>query len=467
MKIKKHLMVADKKEAVDVVPQDTEGKGNQPSVVIIGAGLAGIAAGVALAGRGIAATVIETRKRLGGRAGSFVDPASGAQLDNCQHVVMRSCTALLDLYDKLGVSEKIQWHKRFYFIDGQGHLDTLTAGLLPAPFHLAPSLLRFKGLSFKEKWAISRGMLAIILAGKKARASAENISFGAWLGQHGQIESVIKKFWLPIIVSACNQNIDQVPLACGLQVFQDGFLCNRHIQEMGVSTVPLQELYEPAKKIIESAGGKVITGISAASLEFADGQVTALHTSSGKVFKADQFISTVPFDRLNKLVTKEMVEVDSRLQHLNQFEVSPIIGIHLYFECSGGEKIMNLPHVALTDSPLQWVFNKGVQDDCQHLHGVISAAFDWVDKPTDEIARVAADEIKRLLPGGGSAVLRHHKVVKEKRATFALKLGVDQFRPKTSGAIENLVLAGDWTATGWPATMEGAVRSGYSAAKAV
>src|SRR5699024_7504068 len=182
---------------------------------------------------------------------------------------------------------------------------------------------------------------AIILAGKKARQSDGNISFGKCLKQRGQFGSVIGKFWGPVIVSACNQNIDDVPLAYGLQVFQDGFLCSRHIQEMGVSKVPLQQLYNPAEKIIESAGGQVLTGTSAAGFEFADGKVTALHTNDGQVLKADKFISTVPFDRLKKLVSGEMIKADSRLAELDKFTVSPIIGIHLYFECSNG-KVMDL-----------------------------------------------------------------------------------------------------------------------------
>ena len=445
---------------------DPGADGRHQKVVIVGAGLAGLAAGIALAQAGIGATVIETRKKLGGRAGSFVDRETGQRIDNCQHVVMRSCTHLLDLYERLGMGGKIRWYDRFFFIDGQGQLDIMEADHVPAPMHLTRSLLRFKSLTWADKLAIARGMWAILRQGESGRAALGDRSFADWLSQHRQTPGAIEKFWTPVVVSACNEWPDRVAASCALHVYQEGFLRNNRVQEMGVSKIPLEALYEPARHIIQAAGGLVLTGQSAAGFEFDGQKVTGLRLGDEQVARGDCFVSTVPFDRLAKLVTKPMVAADNRLANLHQFEVSPIIGIHLYYEVDRGGG-MDLPHAALTESPLQWVFNKGVEDGREHLHGVISAAHEWVDKPAEEIAAMAEAEVRKALPSMRRAKLVHHRVIKEKRATFAPVPGIDRIRPQATGAIDNLILAGDWTATGWPATMEGAVRSGYTAANAM
>lgn len=439
----------------------------QPAVTLIGAGLAGLAAGLALARAGIGATVIETRKKLGGRAGSFIDRATEQRIDNCQHVVMRSCTHLLDLYERMGVAGKIRWYDRFYFVDGAGRLDVLEADAVPGPMHLSRSMLGFSSLTVADKRAIARGVWAILRTGERGREALGQVSFADWLEEHQQTAGAVEKFWTPVIVSACNEWPARVAANHAIHVYQEGFLRNRHVHEMGVAKIPLQELYEPARQIIEAAGGRVLTGQSAAGFEFDGQRVVGVRLGDDQTVGGDYFVSTVPFDRLAKLVTSAMVEADARLADLDRFEVSPIIGIHLYFDSPGGQRTMMLPHVALTQSPLQWVFNKGVEDGKEHLHGVISAAHEWVDRPAETIAAMAEAEVRKALPAMRRVKLVHHRVIKEKRATFAPVPRIDRIRPGTTGAIENLLLAGDWTATGWPATMEGAVRSGYAAANAI
>lgn len=439
----------------------------------MGGGLAGIAAAVRLADHGAAVTLVETRKRLGGRATSFSDPTTGQVLDNCQHVLMGCCTNLIDLYRRLGVECHIRWHRRLYFTDGRGVIDTLEADDLPAPLHMTRSLMAFKSFSLAEKLAISRGMLAILRLGRAGREELHDATFEHWLTQQQQPASVIRKFWSVIVTSALNEQPRRVDAAYAIHVFQEGFLANENAYVMGLPTVPLVRLYDTAQRIITGVGGSVMLSFGADSFICGgDGCVTSIRLSDGRELAADAFVSAVPFDRLDKLCTPAMRHADPRLQRLGKITTSPIIGIHLWFDMPDGRPVMELPHLILTESPLHWIFNKGrdAQLGGQHLHGVISAGYEWVGLSADRIIDMAVAEVRKALsasPAAEGARLLHGRVVKEKRATFSAAPGIEALRPSPQGPIRNFYLAGDWCCTGWPATMEGAVRSGYRAAAAV
>jgi squalene-associated FAD-dependent desaturase len=453
-------------------------------VVVVGGGVAGIAAAARLAEAGVAVRLIETRQRLGGRATSFVDPTNGQMLDNCQHVLMRCCTNLIDLYQRLGVLDQIQWHRRMYFAGSgeAGRIDLLDADALPAPLHLMRSMFGFGFLRFREKLAIARGMMAIIRTSKRQREVLDGESFANWLKSHGQPQGAIEKYWQMVIVSACNESLENTSAKYALQVFQEGFLNHRDAYEMGLSSVPLVQLYDTAQKMIEQAGGTVELSTSAATFAFDGNRVERLEINHSEDIAGDLFIAALPFDRLRKLCTNSMLDADLRLRGLDQIKVSPIIGIHLLLRAPDGAAVMDMPHLVLTDSPIQWVFNKGIsakawgdiEDDdndeaggpCQHLHCVISGAHDLVDRSAAELEALAVRDLGRVLPAVKKAELLHARTIKEKRATFSLCPGLDRVRPQADGAIKNLFLAGDWCDTGWPATMEGATRSGYRAAEA-
>jgi len=442
-----------------------------PSVVVVGGGLAGIAAAVKLSNWGVSTTLIETRKRLGGRATSFVDPKTGQTLDNCQHVLMGCCTNLIDLYRRLGVADRIQWHNHLYFADDQGTIDRLEADDLPAPLHMTRSLMSFKLFSVVEKIAISRGIFAILRLGPGRREQLHEMSFAKWLANHRQPPGAIKKFWSVIVTSALNEKLDAVNAAYAIQVFQDGFLANDRAYVMGLPMVPLVNLYETAQQVILDAGGEVSLSSSADSFVFDGHRITSIQLADGREIEADAFISALPYDRLEKICSGAMCQVDARLQKLGNFHASPIIGIHLWFDTPKERPLMRLPHVILTKGPLQWIFNKGYDPQLggQHLHGVISAAYELVDTPAEKIIDLAVTQIRSVmkrLSNAADARLLHGRVIKEKRATFSLSPGVDRLRATTDGKIGNLFLAGDWCQTGWPATMEGATRSGYLAAAA-
>ena len=473
--------VTDRKQiAAMKTTQNPDSRQTSPSVVILGGGLAGIAAAIRLARSGVGVTLVETRKRLGGRATSFVDPSTGQVVDNCQHVLLGCCTNLMELYGHLGVLDRIRWYRRLFFWDGDGPIDTLEADDLPAPFHLTRSLMGFGSLTVSEKCAIARAMWTIIGLDRSQAPRLERISFAQWLREQRQPRGAMEQFWATIVAGAVNETADRVNAAYAIHVFQEGFLCSERGYVMGLPTVPLVELYDQALRIITDSGGRVLLSTGAERFVFDGRVVTALRLTDSTELSAPAFISAVPFDRLLKLCPASMLEADPRLGRLDQIDVSPIIGIHFWFSASpdsNGRSVMALPHLILTRSPLHWIFNKGIDEGAgiegqrvHHLHGVISGAHDLVGQPADAIIEMALGEVRKALAAtGGDAAARlvHARVIKEKRATFSATPGIDALRPAAAGEIENLFLAGDWCRTGWPATMEGAVRSGYQAAGAV
>ncbi len=440
-------------------------------VAIIGGGCAGIAAAVRLAEAGCRPILIETRKRLGGRATSFPDPRTGLEIDNCQHVLLGCCTNLIDLYDRLGVADRIEWHRTLYWTRGQGRIDTMSAGWLPAPLHLAGAMRRMRLFDRAQKKHIRRGMIRLVRMGAKGRFAYRAKTFGEFLRECGQPDDVVADFWNTIIVSACNLDVGRVGALPAMQVFQEGFLANRWSYTMGLSSVPLADLYDPAAPVIEAAGGEVRLGVSAKAIAFDGRRVTGVVTAEGLV-EASAVVAAVPFDRLGRLVSTTMRDADRRLEHLASIGVSPILGVHLRFD----RPIMELPHLVLVGRGVHWLFNKGEDDEGrQHVHAVISAADEWMPLDEPEIVRRVVADVHHVLPHARGIEPMDARAIREKRATFAATPDVEQFRPRTTpgtvglggGGIENLFLAGDWCDTGWPATMEGAVRSGYAAAAAI
>ena len=440
-------------------------------VAIIGGGLAGIAAAVRLADAGCQPILIESKKRLGGRATSLVDPRSGHTIDNCQHVLLGCCTNLIDLYSRLNVLDQIEWHKTLYWTRGRGEIDRMKAGWLPAPLHLSSSFRRMRIFNRADKRHIARCMWRMIRMGSKGRFAWRDRTFGEFLDECGQPRELVRSFWNTIIVSACNMDAHRVNASHALQVFQEGFLANRWSYTMGLATVPLAELYAPAIDVIIDAGGDIQLGVSAKAIAFDGRRVTGVVTEDGLVESA-AVVSAAPFDRLDKLVSDALRRADRRLQCLDHLEVSPILGVHLYF----AQPIMHLPHLVLVDRGVQWLFNKGVNSDGrQHVHAVISGADDWMELSEDEIVQRVLGDVHHALPQSIGLPPVEARSIKEKRATFASLPGMDALRPGATpalvgsggGGVENLFLAGDWTDTGWPATMEGAVRSGYAAAAGV
>ncbi len=439
-------------------------------VAVIGGGIAGLACALRLAEAGIGVTVIETRRKLGGRATSFVDPRTGEVLDNCQHVLMGCCTNLLDFYARLGVADAIEWHRTVRWACPPGPPCPMRAGWLPAPAHFAWDFLALRTLDWRSKRAVARAMWRMLRMGASGRALWEARAFAEFLRQTRQTPEAVARFWSPVVVSACNLDVDAVSAAAAMQVFQEGFLASARAADMGVSRVPLVELYDPAEEALRRGGGRIALGVSARAIGFDGTRATGVVTDEG-VVDADAVVSAVPPDRLARLASTTLRQADSRLAHLEEIGTSPILGVHLRFS----RRVMDLPHLVLTGRATQWIFSKGVAPDgAQHLHAVVSGADEWMELPEYAIAARVLADIRWALPSAHGVEPTSVRSVKEKRATFAVRPGVERLRPPAAatgldrrGGVRNLYLAGDWVRTGWPATMEGAVRSGYAAAGAV
>ena len=436
-------------------------------VAIVGGGIAGIAAALRLSEAGLTPIVLETRGKLGGRATSFVDPRTGKILDNCQHVAMGCCVNLLDFYQRLGVLERMQWHKETYWANPPHEPDVMRPGWLPAPAQFTGSFLRMRMISFKDKVAIAFAMFKLMRLGYAGRERWRGRVFMDFLQETRQTTRAIERFWEPVVVSACNLSSARVDAPMAMKVFQEGFLSHRFASAMALSVVPLLDLYDPAEAIIAKTGGQVKLGVSAQAIAFDGERVTGVVTNEGLV-EAAAVISAVPFDRLLKLCSPTLQANDARLRNLDHMTTSPILGVHLVYE----KPVLDQPHIVLPARATQWLFNKGVDDaGRQHIHAVISGADAWMDLDEAEIARRVRQDIDWACPRARSLAPTEVRSVKEKRATFAAVPGFEALRPgpraSATGGVDNLIMAGDWCDTGWPATMEGAVRSGYAAADAI
>ncbi|MGA2905556.1 MAG: hydroxysqualene dehydroxylase HpnE [Candidatus Korobacteraceae bacterium] len=432
------------------------------SVAIIGGGLAGLAAGSALADAGYRVELFERRPYLGGRASSYELPGTGEVVDNCQHVLLGCCTNLIDFYRRLGVEQQIRWYDEITFILPGGKSSVLKAGLLPAPFHAAPSFLESTVLDLKDKLAIARAMLALVPS--LPNDNGEN--FQAWLERHGQTRQAIDRFWAPVLVSALNEELDRVSVHYAALVFRDSFLKSAEAGRMGIPAVPLSDLYGTAAEYIEARGGKVHLRAAVDSMQRdADGMQLCV---GGEDVRAAYAVLATPFNGVEKLLA-DAPEMEALRRDARSLESSPITGIHLWFD----REITPLEHAVLLERTIQWMFHKSRilttrRDSAgqgSYVELVVSSSKTLLDKPRAEIIDLAVRELAEFFPIVREAKLTKATVVKEVHATFSPAPGSDAFRPSNRTPWPKLFLAGDWTATGWPATMEGAVRSGYAAAE--
>jgi squalene-associated FAD-dependent desaturase len=445
------------------------------SVIVIGGGLAGLAAGVALAESGWHVRLFEQRPFLGGRATSYVLP-DGEHVDNCQHVTLGCCTNLADFYERVGSTDKIKFFDSLFFLDPQGRRGEMQAGIFPAPFHMAGSFAAFTPLSAWDKLSIARAMLDILRTKGKPADLEENggISMLEWLGRRGQTQGAIERFWRVVLVSALDEELDRTDARFGVDVFWKAFLSNSTGYRMGVPAVPLANLYDGCKAEIERRGGEVNLRAAVRGLKMENGELAGVRFDEGKEETADAYIFAVPHTALAELLPESLKQSDPSLANLDKIKVSPITGVHFWFD----RQVMKAPFVTLLDTTTQWIFNKtalygDANDESkkktgeQYLQLVISASHDLLHKSRQEIIDLCLNEVRHALPAAREAQLLKATVIKEAAATFSPEPGVDRWRPKQESSVRGLFLAGDWTATGWPATMEGAVRSGYLAAEAV
>ncbi|WP_437231222.1 hydroxysqualene dehydroxylase HpnE [Planctomicrobium sp. SH661] len=431
-----------------------------PKVAVVGGGLAGIAAATALAQAGLKVTLLETRQALGGRATSYTDAESGAVIDNCQHVSMGCCTNLRHLCTSLQIDTSFETQDELYFISPSGIQTTFRADPLPAPFHLTRAFWRMPELTFSDKWRFAHAVR------KLASSSPDSLAgqnFHAWLKRNGQSDELIRNVWEVVLVSALSESLDRIDAVYARKVMVDGFLTNSSGWKVEIPRISLDELYsDRTLSALQLLGVEVHCQARVASIVSSSRMVQSLLLQDGREIIADQFVLAVPQHQLGVLLSTQPA-LHPLSQQIEQIQTAPITSIHLWFD----RPVMTLPHAVLVGRLGQWVFARGTGQTPRgtgYLYQVVISASRHLHEMTQQqVVDHVVEELQSIWPDAAAATLLHHRMITERRAVFSVAPGIDHLRPTQQTAIGNLQLAGDWTQTGWPATMEGAVRSGYLA----
>ena len=463
--------------------------------VVVGGGLAGITAAIDLRDAGVAVTLLESRPRLGGAATSYA--RAGMMIDNGQHVFLRCCDRYQGLLARLGVSDSVAVQDRFdVTVLTPGARARLRRDALPSPLHLARALISYPLLSLTERVRVGRAALAFRSA-DPASAELDGERLGSWLAERGQDERARRRLWDLFIVSALNIDGDEASAGLAATVIKTALLGARDAADIGMAKVPLGRLHgDAAAGLLGRMGARVRLGARASTIErLADGgfrvdlsrmaEAGGVETSgtepsgtgtgdteaggtgirgtegSGQSVEADAVVLAVPPDQAAKLAAPVGVSHAAMWPRLGY---SPILNVHVIYD----RRVTDLPFAAAVDSPVQWVFDKTSQAGVpsgQYLAVSISAADDVIDVPTAELRQLFLSALEQLFPAAAGAGITDFFVTRERRATFRQAPGSGALRPGAATSVPGLALAGAWTSTGWPDTMEGAVRSGHEAAQ--
>jgi zeta-carotene desaturase len=440
-------------------------------VVVVGAGVAGLAAAIAVASDGVRATVLERRPYVGGRAYSYPHPALEEVVDS-QHVLVGCCSNLIDLCEEAGLSGKIRWYNRQTYLEPATSTQpvratTIEAGSLPAPFHYATSFLGASMLGTADKLAIARGLLGFA----RGNSGRDDESVADWYRRTRQTERAIRHLWEPLILATLNDSAENCSMRYAGKVFYEVFLKNTTGGRLGIPVVPLSEFYSAAADLVRARGGHIElrSGVEQI-IQQPDGRW--LLRCAGQDWLADGVILALPFEQTLHLVSGMILHDPGGegaradlLAKMGRFTHSPFISILLWYD----REITDLDHAWLLDSTIQWFFHKSRIRDCAPERGsyvelVIAGSKPELIKTREQILGPALAELETFFPRVREAKLLKSGILKEARATFSVTPGLDAFRPSQRAAWPGLYLAGDWTATDWPSTMEGAARSGRLAA---
>jgi hydroxysqualene dehydroxylase len=434
-------------------------------VLIIGGGFAGLAAGVELSERGAAVVVLERRGHLGGRAYSFTDQQTGDTVDNGQHLFMGCYRHTIAFLEKIGCLDRLafQDRPRVDFLDRDHGYTSFECPPLPAPLHAVAGLLRMRGISLGDKLRVANVGRAIQRNGK---SGADSLTVKEWLRSLGQSERIRERFWYPMAIATLNED-PQVASARMLKVvLKEAFGGGRRATSIGISRVGLSHLYtEGAAAFVQSRGGEVRTGATVERLVIEGKRAVAVELKDGGRVEADAVISAVPHAALSKMLPGELR--GGEFAALEKLRAAPIVSINLWFD----RGVFDRQFVGLLGTRSQWLFNKNLivkpSEASNQIAVIISAAHDYVDWTKERLVEMALGELHDLLPESRAAQLLHSRIVKEREATLSHTLESDDLRPGPRTSIENLILAGGWTATGLPDTIESAVLSGHTAADIV
>jgi zeta-carotene desaturase len=433
-------------------------------VLIIGGGFAGLAAGVALAGAGRRVRLLEQKPHLGGRARSFAHPATGSVVDNGQHLLMGCYHATLRFLKDIGTLDHIalQPRLRMHFVEPPGKITTLDCPNLPSPWHVLAGVLRSDAFSWKEKLEICRLGCALARA-SAGDAELAHLTVEEWLTRVGQSERVRRGFWDLIAIAALNEDPRRASAAVFARVLRLALFTSPRDSRLAVPRVGLSECYtDAAQAYITARGGTVEFGRSLDALLVAEGACRGVRLAGDRVIEADTVISAVPWNEFVRILPGDWLRREPSFTDILSLRPAPIISITLWLD----RAITELEFAGLRGTTIQWLFNRskitGGGDPCYSL--VLSGAHEHIGRSKDNLLAAALEDLRCLFPAAQEAKVIDSLVIKERFATFSPAVGADAARPPARTPIRGLYLAGDWTATGLPATIEGAVQSGYAAA---
>lgn len=436
-----------------------------PRVVVVGGGLAGLSAALELADGGASVTLLERRPRLGGATWSF--QRRGLWFDNGQHVFLRCCTAYLGFLERIGATSLVHLQDRLDVpVAAPGRRTArLRRGRLPAPLHLTASLARYHHLPVTDRARIGRAAFALRRADLTDPALDET-TFAEFLRRKGQGSTAVERLWDVICTPTVNLRADDASLLLAATVFKIGLLTEASAGDIGWARVPLSKLHaEPARAALERAGASVRAGAGADAIKINEDEGGVTVHAGGEAFDADAAVVAVPHHSAARLLDA-VAACAEQARTWADLGTSPIVNIHLVYD----RRVMDEAFVAGVDTPLQFVFDRTASSglrEGQCLAVSLSAADDWLGMPSDQLVAMADAELRRLFQSAAAATRLDAVVTREQAATFRGVPGTQALRPGPRTAIPNLYLAGAWTDTGWPATMEGAVRSGVAAARAL
>ena len=436
---------------------------SKKTVTVIGGGVAGMSAACALAEAGFLVRLIERRGYLGGRASSYLHPGVGEVIDNCQHVLFGCCTNLQGFYRRIGVAGRIHWTTDMTLIEPGGRRSALGPSWLPAPLHGLPKLLTAHAFSFADKVALGRAFSALMRP--VPQDSTENLA--EWLKRHKQTPGAVDRFWRLVIASALNAEIDEIALPYAAKVIRELFMNSAFAGSMGMSTVPLSELYASVPPYLEERDGSVLLNTSVEGADWDEETLQwTLRTRTGELL-SDLVVVALPFEGMAQLLSglPPAEGADTLAAQIERHEHWPICSVHLWFD----REITELEHAALLDREIHWMYNQSRLQGRggNYIELVVSATRAFAALPRDEAIAQALRELAEFFPIVKEAKVEKAALVKEVRATFGVPPGIDAARPNAESPWPNLFLAGDWVRTGWPSTMESAARSGHLAAEAV
>jgi len=445
---------------------ESENPPHSTTVAVVGAGVAGISAACALADAGFRVTLLERRNYLGGRASSYLHPGTEEIIDNCQHVLFGCCTNLVALYERLGVADKIHWDSRMTLIEPGGRRSTLAPAQLPAPLHGLPGILKAGCFSPADKLSLIRAFTAI-LVGTDPHSTQ---SLAQWLAEHHQTSGAMERFWRLVIASALNADLDQIALPYASKVIRELFLNSAYAGSMGMSTLPMSELYSGAQSYLESRSGRIELNASVEAAVWEETRGKWSIQSRGSEFTAEAVVLALPFEATAKLIPNlPQNPAATRLAaQISTLEHWPICSVHLWFD----REITELDHAVLLDRDIHWMYHKSRwqpsrDPKASYIELVVSANREFAALPREQALARATSQLAEFFPQVRTAKILKSALIKEVRATFGVPPGVDSARPTAISPWPNCYLAGDWTATGWPSTMESAARSGFLAAEAL